>query len=59
MLIHPIKKDPIYWARLKTLHQGSFNKVIDYVRVHRPDLLAEVGENYKELSSLLEIYRNI
>lgn len=33
------------------MDQGSFNKVIDYVRVHRPDLLAEVEENYKELSS--------
>ena len=33
------------------MDQGSFNKVIDYVRLHRPDLLAEVEENYKELSS--------
>lgn len=33
------------------MDQGSFNKVIDYVRLHRPDLLAEVEENYKELPS--------
>ncbi len=33
------------------MDQGCFNKVIDYVRVHRPDLLAEVEENYKELPS--------
>ncbi|AIY76162.1 TPA: erythromycin esterase family protein [Bacillus tropicus] len=45
------KKIQFIGLDLKTLDQGSFNKVIDYVRVHRPDLLAEVGENYKELSS--------
>ena len=59
MLIHPIKKIQFIGLDLKTLDQGSFNKVIDYVRVHRPDLLAEVEENYKELSSLLKVYRNI
>ncbi|MGX5629836.1 erythromycin esterase family protein [Bacillus thuringiensis] len=45
------KKIQFIGLDLKTLDQGSFNKVIDYVRVHRPDLLAEVEENYKELSS--------
>ncbi|WP_242292589.1 erythromycin esterase family protein [Bacillus cereus group sp. BfR-BA-01441] len=45
------KKIQFIGLDLKTLDQGSFNKVIDYVRLHRPDLLAEVEENYKELSS--------
>ena len=36
---------------LKELNQGCFNKVIDYVKLHRPNLLAEVEENYKELSA--------
>ncbi|WP_157418666.1 erythromycin esterase family protein [Bacillus cereus] len=45
------KKIQFIGLDLKTLDQGSFNKVIDYVRVHRPDLLTEVEENYKELSS--------
>ena len=53
------KKIQFIGLDLKALDQGSFNKVIDYVRLHRPDLLAEVEENYKELSSLLEVYRNI
>ena len=51
MPIHPIKQDPIYRARLKGIDQGCFNKVIDYVKLHRPNLLAEVEENYKELSA--------
>ena len=45
------KKIQLIGLDLKALDQGSFNKVIDYVRLHRPDLLAEVEENYKELSS--------
>ncbi|ALC52272.1 erythromycin esterase [Bacillus thuringiensis] len=45
------KKIQFIGLDLKALDQGSFNKVIDYVRLHRPDLLAEVEENYKELSS--------
>lgn len=45
------KKIQFIGLDLKTLDQSSFNKVIDYVRVHRPDLLTEVEENYKELSS--------
>ena len=43
------KKDQFIGLDLKALDQGSFNKVIDYVKLHRPDLLA-VRENYKELS---------
>ena len=45
------KKIQFIGLDLKALDQGSFNKVIDYVRLHRPDLLAEVEENYKELPS--------
>ncbi|HDR7624986.1 TPA: erythromycin esterase family protein [Bacillus mycoides] len=45
------KKIQFIGLDLKELDQGSFNKVIDYVRLHRPDLLAEVEENYKELPS--------
>ncbi|PEL51459.1 erythromycin esterase family protein [Bacillus toyonensis] len=45
------KKIQFIGLDLKELDQGCFNKVIDYVRLHRPDLLAEVEENYKELPS--------
>lgn len=45
------KKIQFIGLDLKELDQGCFNKVIDYVRLHRPDLLAEVEENYKELSA--------
>ncbi|PFA62264.1 erythromycin esterase family protein [Bacillus sp. AFS015896] len=45
------KKIQFIGLDLKTLDQSSFNKVIDYVRLHRPDLLAEVEENYKKLPS--------
>ncbi|ENQ3111739.1 erythromycin esterase [Bacillus anthracis] len=49
----PSNKKKIQFIGLdfKELDQGCFNKVIDYVRLHRPDLLAEVEENYKELSA--------
>ncbi|WP_144499691.1 erythromycin esterase family protein, partial [Bacillus sp. FDAARGOS_235] len=45
------KKIQFIGLDLKELDQSCFNKVIDYVRLHRPDLLAEVEENYKELSA--------
>ncbi|KQL41048.1 erythromycin esterase [Bacillus sp. FJAT-25509] len=45
------KKIQFIGLDLKTMDQSVFNKVIDYVKLHRPDLLAEVEENYKELSS--------
>ncbi|MED3274588.1 erythromycin esterase [Bacillus thuringiensis serovar silo] len=45
------KKIQFIGLDLKELDQGCFNKVIDYVRLHRPDLLAEVEGNYKELSA--------
>ncbi|PEG11711.1 erythromycin esterase [Bacillus wiedmannii] len=45
------KKIQFIGLDLKELDQGCFNKVIDYVRLHRPDLLAEVEENYIELSA--------
>ncbi|MBS9802437.1 erythromycin esterase family protein [Bacillus toyonensis] len=45
------KKIQFIGLDLKALDQGCFNKVIDYVRLYRPDLLAEVEENYKELSA--------
>ncbi len=45
------KKIQFIGLDLKELDQGCFNRVIDYVRLHRPDLLAEVEENYKELSA--------
>lgn len=45
------KKIQFIGLDLKELDQGCFNKVIDYVKLHRPNLLAEVEENYKELSA--------
>ncbi|WP_371404030.1 MULTISPECIES: erythromycin esterase family protein [Bacillus cereus group] len=45
------KKIQFIGLDLKTMDQSVFNKVIDYVKQHRPDLRAEVEENYKDLSS--------
>ncbi|PEW90275.1 erythromycin esterase, partial [Bacillus cereus] len=45
------KKIQFIGLDLKELDQDCFNKVIDYVRLHRPDLLTEVEEDYKELSA--------
>ncbi|MEH7610612.1 erythromycin esterase family protein [Gottfriedia acidiceleris] len=45
------KKIQFIGLDLKTMDQSVFNKVIDYVKQHRPDILAEVEENYKELST--------
>jgi len=45
------KKIQFIGLDLKTMDQSAFNRVIDYVKLHRPDLRAEVEENYKELSS--------
>ncbi len=49
----PINKKKIQFIGLdlKTMDQSVFNKVTDYVKQHRPDIRAEVEENYKELSS--------
>ena len=46
------KKIQFIGLDLKAIDRSAFNKVIDYVKLHRPDLLEEVEENYKELSSL-------
>ncbi|PGM55950.1 erythromycin esterase family protein [Bacillus sp. AFS053548] len=45
------KKIQFIGLDLKTMDQSVFNKVTDYVKQHRPDIRAEVEENYKELSS--------
>ncbi|MCI0768101.1 erythromycin esterase family protein [Bacillus sp. TL12] len=56
------KKIQIIGLDLKTMDQSVFNKVIDYVKQHRPDLRAEVEENYKDLSSFtrsIQEYTNL
>ena len=45
------KKIQFIGLDLKTMDQSVFNKVTDYVKQYRPDIRAEVEENYKELSS--------
>ncbi|WP_088071220.1 erythromycin esterase family protein [Gottfriedia luciferensis] len=45
------KKIQFIGLDLKTMDKSAYDKVIDYVKLHRPDLRAEVEENYKELSS--------
>ncbi|MGG0175141.1 erythromycin esterase family protein [Gottfriedia acidiceleris] len=45
------KKIQFIGLDLKTMDQSVFHKVTDYVKQHRPDIRAEVEENYKELSS--------
>ncbi|MET3211091.1 UNVERIFIED_CONTAM: erythromycin esterase [Paenibacillus sp. PvR008] len=37
---------------LKALDQSVYNKVIDYVKEHNPDVLAEVKASYKELPAV-------
>jgi len=37
---------------LKALDQSVYNKVIDYVKEHHPDVLAEVEASYKELPAV-------
>ncbi|MCU4767067.1 erythromycin esterase family protein [Bacillus toyonensis] len=56
------KKIQFIGLDLKTMDQSVFNKVIDYVKQHRPDLRAEVEENYKDLSSFtgsIQEYMNL
>ncbi|MGH1284884.1 erythromycin esterase family protein [Bacillus toyonensis] len=56
------KKIQFIGLDLKTMDQSAFNKVIDYVKQHRPDLRAEVEENYKDLSSFtgsIQEYMNL
>lgn len=56
------KKIQFIGLDLKTMDQSVLNKVIDYVKQHRPDLRAEVEENYKDLSSFtgsIQEYMNL
>ncbi|HDR7471255.1 erythromycin esterase family protein [Bacillus toyonensis] len=56
------KKIQFIGLDLKTMDQSVFNKVIDYVKQHRPDLRAEVEENYKDLYSFtgsIQEYMNL
>ncbi|HDR8518911.1 erythromycin esterase [Bacillus toyonensis] len=56
------KKIQFIGLDLKSMDQSVFNKVIDYVKQHRPDLRAEVEENYKDLSSFtgsIQEYMNL
>ncbi|HDX9610837.1 TPA: erythromycin esterase family protein [Bacillus toyonensis] len=56
------KKIQFIGLDLKTMDQSAINKVIDYVKQHRPDLRAEVEENYKDLSSFtgsIQEYMNL
>ncbi|UKS29704.1 erythromycin esterase family protein [Paenibacillus sp. HWE-109] len=50
----PINKKKIQFIGLdlKMLDQSVFDKVINYVKEHHPDLLPEVEQSYKELSSV-------
>ncbi len=56
------KKIQFIGPDLKALDQGVYNKVIDYVKQHHPDMLDEVKERYKELPAVtgnLEIYTKL
>jgi len=56
------KKIQFIGLDLKSMDQSVFNKVIEYVKQHRPDLRAEVEENYKDLSSFtgsIQEYMNL
>ncbi|MHA7578825.1 erythromycin esterase family protein [Paenibacillus vandeheii] len=46
------KKIQFIGLDLKALDQSVYNKVIDYVKQHRPDVLAEVVKSYKELPAV-------
>lgn len=50
----PVNKKKIHFVGLdlKMLDQSVFDKVINYVKEHHPDLLPEVEQSYKELSSV-------
>ncbi|NQX61374.1 erythromycin esterase family protein [Paenibacillus qinlingensis] len=50
----PVNKKKIQFIGLdlKMLDQSVFDKVINYVKEHHPDLLPEVEQSYKELSSV-------
>ncbi|NOU69112.1 erythromycin esterase family protein [Paenibacillus sp. LMG 31461] len=50
----PVNKKKIQFVGLdlKMLDQSVFDKVINYVKEHHPDLLPEVEQSYKELSSV-------
>ncbi|OAS13289.1 erythromycin esterase family protein [Paenibacillus oryzisoli] len=50
----PVHKKKIHFVGLdlKMLDQSVFDKVINYVKEHHPDLLPEVEQSYKELSSV-------
>ncbi|MEC0225823.1 erythromycin esterase family protein [Paenibacillus alba] len=50
----PVHKKKIQFIGLdlKMLDQTVFDKVINYVKKHHPDLLPEVEQSYKELSSV-------
>ncbi|MBB4824793.1 erythromycin esterase [Sporosarcina luteola] len=46
------KKIQFIGLDLKALDPGVFNKVIDYVKQHRPAMLSEVEESYKGLPAM-------
>lgn len=45
------KKIQFIGLDLKTMEQDVFTKVVDYVKLHHPEILSEVEESYKELSA--------
>ncbi len=45
------KKIQFIGLDLKALEQDVFTKVVDYVKLHHPEILSEVEESYKELSA--------
>lgn len=56
------KKIQFIGLDLKTLEPDVFTKVIDYVKLHHPEILSEVEENYKELPAAavsLQEYMNL
>lgn len=56
------KKIQFIGLDLKTLEPDVFTKVIDYVKLHHPEILSEVEESYKELPAAavsLQEYMNL